>query len=116
MTRHYYKSDVLQAVTAALLWGQMGIGRAARDQEGTDLDLDVGLTVCVDQGARDILREAQRLVDQHGIALGMESGQPLTRHDLRAALPDRRTPQERTRDQVYSSGNRWQIENYEATH
>ena len=38
------------------------------------------------------------------------------RYDLRAAIPDRRTPQERTRDQVYSSGNRWQIENYEATH
>lgn len=26
------------------------------------------------------------------------------------------TPQERTRAQVYATGNKWAIENYEATH
>ena len=29
---------------------------------------------------------------------------------------DRRTPYERTRDYVYSTGNKWAIENFNATH
>ena len=33
-----------------------------------------------------------------------------------AAMPRRETPQERTRRAVYATGNRWAIENFEATH
>ena len=32
----------------------------------------------------------------------------------RRAKPNRMTPWERTRVQVYATGNRWQIENFEA--
>lgn len=28
----------------------------------------------------------------------------------------KKTPQERTREQVYATGNKWAIENFEATH
>ena len=33
-----------------------------------------------------------------------------------AAMPRRETPQDRTRRAVYATGNRWAIENFEATH
>lgn len=33
-----------------------------------------------------------------------------------AAMPRRETPQERTRRAVYATGDRWAIENFEATH
>lgn len=33
-----------------------------------------------------------------------------------ATIPRRETPQERTRRAVYATGNRWAIENFEATH
>lgn len=33
-----------------------------------------------------------------------------------AAMPRRETPQERARRAVYATGNRWAIENFEATH
>jgi hypothetical protein len=86
----YSHSEILQAITAALLFGRDGIGSAARDQQDTDLELR-HLTVCVDQGARDLLREAQAMVDAHGMALGMYKDLPLTRHDLRRAIPNHET-------------------------
>lgn len=117
MTRHYYKSDVLQAVTAALLFHE-DIALAARDERGGQLHPGAGNTVLMSDQAADLLREAWKFIEDQdqGDALREEQGHGYARYDLRAALPDRRTPQERTRDQVYSSGNRWQIENYEATH
>lgn len=33
-----------------------------------------------------------------------------------AAIPRRETPAERTRRAVYATGNKWAIENFEATH
>lgn len=33
-----------------------------------------------------------------------------------AAIPRRETPAERTRQAVYATGNKWAIENFEATH
>lgn len=33
-----------------------------------------------------------------------------------AAIPQRETPAERTRRAVYATGNKWAIENFEATH
>ena len=44
--------------------------------------------------------------------------QPADRRERTEQRPTGRkpTPQERTRAQVYATGNRWAIENYEATH
>ena len=33
-----------------------------------------------------------------------------------AAMPRRESPAERTRQEVYATGNKWAIENFEATH
>lgn len=33
-----------------------------------------------------------------------------------AAMPRRESPAERTRQAVYATGNKWSIENFEATH
>ena len=33
-----------------------------------------------------------------------------------AAMPRRESPAERTRREVYATGNKWAIENFEATH
>lgn len=116
MGKAYDESEALQAVAAALLYGRLGIGRAAHEAEGTTLRLDMGHTCKVSKGARDLLARAQELVDERGVALGMYDDLPLTARDLTRAVPDRRTPQERTRDEIYRRGNRWQIDNYEATH
>lgn len=116
MGKAYDESEALQAVAAALLYGRLGIGRAAKEAEGTTLRLDMGHTCKVSKGARDLLARAQELVDEHGAALGMCDDLPLTARDLTRAIPDRRTPQQRTRDEIYRRGNRWQIDNYEATH
>lgn len=116
MGKAYDESEALQAVAAALLYGRLGIGRAAHEAEGTTLRLDMGHTCKVSKGARDLLARAQELVDERGAALGMCDDLPLTARDLTRAVPDRRTPQERTRDEIYRRGNRWQIDNYEATH
>ena len=116
MAKTYSEHEALQAVCAALAFSQMGVGRAARDQDGQELSLYHGLTCYVCDGAHDLLAKAQELIDKHGMAVGMADDLPLTARDLRRAIPDRRTPQERTRDQVYARGNRWQMENYEATH
>ena len=40
----------------------------------------------------------------------------LSRVDNQTAMPRRETPQERARRAVYATGNRWAIENFEATH
>lgn len=89
MEENYYsKSDVLQAVCAALLFGDMGLGREAFLQDSTDLGLFCGLTIRLDKGARDLLREAQYVIDTHGGAsLGMYRDLPLTTHDLTRAIP-----------------------------
>lgn len=35
---------------------------------------------------------------------------------VKSRNPDRRSPYERTRDAVYATGNKWAIENFNATH
>ena len=116
MGKQYDESEALQAVAAALLFSDLRIGRAAVEADGTTLQLDMGHTCKVSEGARELLARAQELADEHGAALGMYRDLPLTARDLTRAVPDRRTPQERTRAAVYATGNKWAIENYEATH
>ena len=49
---------------------------------------------------------------KHGLGLGTGIGQKLV-----IKKPEKRqTPQERTRNAVYATGNKWAIENFEATH
>lgn len=62
MTRHYYKSDVLQALTAALLFHE-DIALAARDERGGQLHPGAGNTVLMSDQAADLLREAWAILE-----------------------------------------------------
>lgn len=84
MTRHYYKSDVLQAVTAALLFHE-DIALAARDEQGGQLHPGAGNTVFVSDQAADLLREAWAIVEgsEYGDAMREDKGHGYAWYDLR---------------------------------
>lgn len=87
MGNDYTHDDVMQALIAALNYGQWGIGREAQETDGGDLHTRGGLTVRVSQGARDLLAEAQGIIDEHGgMALGMHDGRPLAERDIWRAV------------------------------
>lgn len=83
--RTYTHNEAMQAVVAALLFGETGIGLAAIDEEGPGLHPGAGITCYVDEAARDLLAEAQELVNStdYGHGLGTDEGHGYSRYDLR---------------------------------
>ncbi len=117
MSRTYSEHEALQAVVAALAFHDLDVAKAASRGKGqTTLTGRMGYTFKVSEGARELLAKAEKILSVQGTAVGMYDDLPLTSHDLTRAIPDGRTPQERTRDEIYARGNRWQMENYEQTH
>lgn len=91
MERTYTHKEAMQAVVAALMFGETGIGLAAVDEEGPGLHPGAGITCYVDKGARDLLAEAQGLINANddGWGLRVDEGHGYSRYDLRHAMPER---------------------------
>ena len=91
MEKTYTHKEAMQAVVAALMFGETGIGLAAVDEEGPGLHPGAGITCYVDKGARDLLAEAQELINSndYGRALGTDEGHGYSRYDLRHAMTEK---------------------------
>ena len=91
MEKTYTHKEAMQAVVAALMFGEPGIGLAALDEKGPGLHPGAGITCFVDKGARDLLAEAQAFINEHddGWGLRVDEGHGYSRYDLRHAMPER---------------------------
>lgn len=90
MTDNYDHSDVMQAVCAALIHGDDGLGKYGAEEE--DLPTYHGLTIHVSEGARDLIAEARRLIGGRGDAFGMYRDDPpysFSHRDIERAVSER---------------------------
>lgn len=85
MEKTYTRKEAMQAVVAALMFGEAGIGLAALDEKGPGLHPGAGITCYVDEAARDLLAGAQGLINanDNGWGLGTDEGHGYSRYDLR---------------------------------
>lgn len=77
-------SEALQAVVAALLFGEAGIGIAAAQEKGPGLHVGSGATCYVSQTSRRLLAEAEAVLDERARELGREQGYGRSSWELRA--------------------------------
>lgn len=86
MGKTYTEAEAVEAVAAALIFAKLDVARNAADATGDTIEGIWGYTFRVDEGARELLAEGERIREANGIAFGMPDGQPMIAYDLSRAV------------------------------